>query len=108
MSISRLLGQTTATGQKLGLLHQVRHCSATLHCSQVVDILIVNRTTRHIWECTADGRAGNGEGLVRAMRHVPPLFFQEQFSLSRCSMLALTRQCHHAAVGARFMCCGWC
>jgi hypothetical protein len=24
---------------------------------------------------------------VRAMRQVPPLFFQEQFSLSRCSIL---------------------
>lgn len=108
-SISRLHGQTMATGQKLALLRQVRHCGATLHCLQVVDSLIVDRTTYHMRECTADGRTGNGEGLVRAMRHVPPLFFQEQFSLSRCSALRqdasvitqLRLRASHAIVGAK-------
>lgn len=33
----------------------------------------------------AEGQAGHGEGLVRAMRRVPALFFQERFSLSRCA-----------------------
>ena len=52
-----------------------------------VAIVGLHKMTRHVGD--ADGRAGSGEGLVRAMRKVPPLFFQEHFSLSRYSAVII-------------------